>query len=112
MIPAATPLSAVDYNTGWRPQFSFESVSGGEMIGRNIKRRNIFSIITFLPCQFCAWFGRVSPDEIDKVSSIAFPTMFALFNVSFFYYFISYICKFLDSLLVILCSKSSICSYF
>lgn len=28
------------------------------------------------------WFKRTSPDEIDKISSIAFPTIFALFNVS------------------------------
>lgn len=79
MIPANNPLTGIDYNNSWKSQFFF----GNEIIGRNKRGWNFLCIFTVLPCQFFSWISRVSPDEIDKVSSIAFPTMFALFNVKF-----------------------------
>lgn len=82
MLPANTSLGKIDYNSNFKSQFSF----GNKIIQQNTRKWNFFCAFKALPCQFFSWISRVSPDEIDKVSSIAFPTMFALFNVNFFFF--------------------------
>uniref|UniRef100_A0A915CVA6 Neurotransmitter-gated ion-channel transmembrane domain-containing protein n=1 Tax=Ditylenchus dipsaci TaxID=166011 RepID=A0A915CVA6_9BILA len=87
--------SQLPSNTTLERRFMLPAGGPGESAWRRRKSANNYAtdhtyehsrLNKCVPRSCCSWWN-VSPTEIDKVSSVAFPTMFALFNIIYWSYY-------------------------